>query len=265
MKFHDAPKVILVGQPSIYWPGVTSLLEEYGLDFEGWRRDLDDVDGDGLPELMGRLCYGSFGAAQGRIGARAYIANILDGGHGSVLEHANWSFVICRASRGFTHQMVRHRAGSAMSQESQHFIRYAADEGDPKAPEAAACLTGIPESERTGAEGAIRAAVLAYVGLWKGIRAKFAPDAKVKKIVSGAARGLLPGALESRLGFTANARALRHICELRGTEDNTLEIRLVAVQLAEIMMREAPAIFQDFAVVEGSDGHPVVKSGHKKV
>ncbi len=279
MKAFTAPLVILVVRPSLVPEGVEALLEEYGIlapyriqnpehyEYAGWQRDYLARDGDSIPELMGRLCYGSFGERQGRIGAKTYMANVLDGGHGSVLEHANWSFVVCRAGRGFTHQMVRHRAGFAFSQESQHFIKYSAD-GEPGAPEAAACLTGIPPSLHQQFLGDIEQSVRNYAALWADIRKSFPDDAKgLKKTVSGAARGLLPTALESRLGFTGNARALRHFCILRGDwpdqnkpHPNVLEVRLVAVSVARIMKVEAPALFQDVEVADGPDGYSFVHS-----
>jgi thymidylate synthase (FAD) len=264
VKVHDRPLVVLVTRPSIVHLGVQVLLEEYGLNHSDWSRGEGDGDGDGIPELMGRLCYGSFGPRQGRVGATDYLANILEGGHGSVLEHACWGFVVCRASRGFTHQMVRHRAGFAFSQESQHFIRYST-EGEKNAPEAAVCVTGIPESLKVGFTERCAWTIDQYAELWAAIRREFPEDAKVKKQVSGAARGLLPNALESRIGFTANARALRHFCELRGTADNVLEVRLVACDVARIMAVEAPAIFQDVTVGDGGDGWPTVESAHRKV
>lgn len=264
MKIYDRPNVILVTRPSINLDGVRALLGEYHLALDDWQQDAKDAEGDSIPELMGRLCYGSFGPRQGRVGAHDYIGNILRGGHGSVLEHACWGFVVCRASRGFTHQMVRHRAGFAFSQESQHFIRYST-EGEANAPEAAVCVTGIPEDLQEQTRVACEDAVSAYARLWRDLRAQFPDDAKVKKVVSGTTRGLLPNALESRIGITANARSLRHFCELRGTPDNTLEIRLVACDIASIMLSEAPAIFQDFAIIDGEDGYPVVTSIYRKV
>jgi thymidylate synthase (FAD) len=274
MKVHYRPRVILVARPALVPEGVRELMAEYGHESKAavsaaWRRGPDDEsDGDGLAELMGRLCYGSFGRAQGRVGAAEYMANILAQGHGSVMEHANWSFVVTRASRGYTHQMVRHRAGFAFSQESQHFIRYTpAEGGEPGAPEAAACITGLREGSREAAV-AIQAcsdAVDAYARLWALVRQSFPEDAKVKKLVSGTARGLLPGAMESRLGFTANARALRHFCELRGQPDNVLDIRLVACDVACIMRSEAPAMFQDVEVGPWEDGEPFVVSSRRKV
>ena len=263
MKIHHTPKVILVTRPTIVQDGVNELLKEYSLGPSGWLRDAK-TNADEIPELMGRLCYGSFGERQGRLGAEAYLANILEGGHGSVLEHAVWGFVVVGASRTFTHQMVRHRAGWAFSQESQHFIKYAT-EGEPGAPEAGICVTGIPEELKQDAIASMFRAVTDYANLWARMRALFPSDAKVKKLVSGSSRGLLPGGLESRLGMTGNARALRHFCELRGTHDNTLEVRLVACQVVNIMKNEAPAIFQDIELMSDDDGYPRVFSQHPKV
>lgn len=261
MRFFDEPVTLLVARPSLNGDGVQDLLGEYGIPEEGgyrygWRREEEDSDGDALPELMGRLCYGSFGAAQGRVGAKAYIGNIIDHGHGSVLEHACWSFVTCRGSRALMDQVTRHRAGWAFSVESTHFTRYGEGGADP-----GVCLTGIPADARPEAILAFGRAIEAYNVAYEIAKAQ----GKRKKAACAAVRGLLPLALESRFGFTANARALRHFCELRGAEDNVPEIRIMAAQVRNIMLAEAPAIFGDTQVTEGEDGFPVVTSDHRKV
>jgi thymidylate synthase (FAD) len=279
------PKVILLARPSLVVEGIRELLTaEYGHDdsrmtqtiHSAWKRGPDDGQGEGLCELMGRMCYGSFGEKQGRVGAEAYMQNIMEGGHGSVLEHAMWSFAITRVSRGFTHQMVRHGEGTAFSQESQHFIRYA-EEGEARpggATGAAFCATGIPESEVGAFLVSCKDSLEDYEELWKRLKESMPAvdhlggarrQSAIRKVVSGMARGLLPNAMESRLGFSANARALRHICQARGTADNTLEIRLVAVQLARTMREEAPAIFGDFTEEVHEDGYPILHSKWKKV
>src|SRR4029077_16419028 len=51
----------------------------------------------------------------------AYLQHIIDVGHGSVLEHAVWSFVITGVSRSFTHELIRHRHFS-YSQLSQRYV-----------------------------------------------------------------------------------------------------------------------------------------------
>ena len=85
-----------------------------------WRSD-SEVAGEALAEFAGRLCYLSFGADAGLEGGhrtipgrttnQAYLANILNTKHGSVLEHAVWSFLLEGISRSLTHELVRHRAG----------------------------------------------------------------------------------------------------------------------------------------------------------
>ena len=52
-----------------------------------------------------------------------YITNILKVKHGSVIEHPMMSFIFADVSRVFTHELVRHRAGVAISQESLRFVR----------------------------------------------------------------------------------------------------------------------------------------------
>lgn len=79
------------------------------------------------------------------------------------------------------------------------------------------------------------------------------------------ARQDLPTGIESKLCFTANARALRHFVEYRGHSGNVLEIRMVALEVLKVMKVEAPAIFEDVALVLGADGIEEVQSLHRKV
>ena len=265
MKIHLEPEVVLVWRPTFVQVGVERLLSKYGQTIEGWRRDPSDGDGDGIPELYGRMCYSALGPLQGRVGAKSYHENILSSGHGSVLETATWGFAVFGASRGYLAQMTRHRAGFAYAAESTHFERFSSG-GEKGTVEPGICLAGIPEgASRDLIDAGCRAALANYNRLWDEIRKSFPVDGKVKKIVSGVARGLLPTALECKLGFTANARSLRHLCQMRGNSANTVEIRIVAAQVAKIMLIEAPAIFQDFSVVIDEDGWPTVKSVWQKV
>ena len=50
-----------------------------------------------------------------------FLGHIIEVGHGSVLEHGVWSFVITGASRSFTHELIRHRHFS-YSQLSQRYV-----------------------------------------------------------------------------------------------------------------------------------------------
>ena len=96
-----------------------------------WQSD-SEVPGQALAEFAGRLCYLSFGedaglegghrSISGRTTNEAYLANILKVKHGSVLEHAVWTFLLEGVSRSLTHELVRHRAGMGFSQLSQRYV-----------------------------------------------------------------------------------------------------------------------------------------------
>jgi thymidylate synthase (FAD) len=51
-----------------------------------------------------------------------YLRHIKESGHGSVLEHVNYSLLIWGVSRALTHELVRHRAGFGFSQVSQRYV-----------------------------------------------------------------------------------------------------------------------------------------------
>src|SRR5919202_4719305 len=55
-------------------------------------------------------------------GNAAYLSHIKESGHGSVLEHAVWNFLITGVSRSLTHELIRHRAGMGYSQLSQRYV-----------------------------------------------------------------------------------------------------------------------------------------------
>src|SRR4029079_12722359 len=81
----------------------------------------ESSDGERLAEFARRLCYMSQKNPASRA-TREYLENIKKQGHGSVLEHANYSLLLEGVSRSLTHELVRHRAGFAYSQLSQRYV-----------------------------------------------------------------------------------------------------------------------------------------------
>lgn len=83
--------------------------------------------------VAAKRCYLSFDTSQNKnlTKVRAdwgeYLDNVLKVGHGSVLEHATYTFAIENVSRVFTGEMNRHRAGWAISEGSMRFIRFGED------------------------------------------------------------------------------------------------------------------------------------------
>src|SRR3970040_948301 len=120
------PKVFLVGETRVVEEGLQAYLEHIGVP------DLETdapSDAEKVVEVMGRLCYRSFepglnlNVTKVREGSAAYLGNILKVAHGSVIEHPVINFIFADVSRVFTHELVRHRAGVAISQESLRFVR----------------------------------------------------------------------------------------------------------------------------------------------
>src|SRR3982751_4659879 len=108
--FYYEPTVTLLARPTFTTP------EHLPVTYIG-----DSTDGEPLAEFAGRVCYMSQHNPTKRQ-KREYLENIKKQGHGSVLEHANYSLLLEGVSRSLTHELVRHRAGFAYSQLSQRYV-----------------------------------------------------------------------------------------------------------------------------------------------
>ena len=120
------PEVYLIAETAIHHDGLQSYLGSIGA--QDWKTD-STTDAEHLIEFAGRLCYRSFkpglnaNVTKVREGNAEYLANIIKQKHGSVFEHASVSFVFANVSRVFTHELVRHRVGVGISQESMRYVR----------------------------------------------------------------------------------------------------------------------------------------------
>jgi len=250
------PKVYLVGRQDIDRSQIDRFLDEHGMT---WETDTE-VGGEQLAEAGGRLCYLSFG--KGRKSNADYLGNIIAQKHGSVLEHAVWNFIIAGVSRSFTHELVRHRAGFAYSQLSQRYV----DESIASYIE-----PDIIAEDETLHDVWLRAVQVshqAYLTLVAGLMEKLADmedKTHRRKLARQAARSVLPNATETMIFVTANARALRHFIEMRGSEWAEVEIRKVALDILRIMQREAPNLFADYDIVRLDDGTDVARTPFEKV
>jgi len=243
------PSVHLLARPSIDVDGMRAYLASVG--GESWlQRRLDESDaapnaGELLIEFGGRACYRSWepglnpNVTRVRADQRAYFENILRSAHGSVLEHANYTFALRNVSRVFTHELVRHRAGAAFSQESLRYVRLT-DIGFRVPP----ALEPVRDQVLSIVEQLEEFQVSAASAL--GIDEEGIPF-HVKKEVTSALRRLAPIGLSTDIVFTANVRTLRHVIEMRTAPGAEEELRLVFGAVARIMLAEAPGLFQDFA------------------
>jgi thymidylate synthase ThyX len=154
---------------------------------------------------------------------------------------------------GNTHELVRHRAGSAFSQESLRYVRLA-DIGFRVPP----ALEPVREQVLSIVEQLEEFQVSAAAEL--GIDEQGVPF-HVKKEVTSALRRLAPIGLSTDIVWTANARTLRHVIEMRTAAGAEEELRVVFDTIARMMQAEAPGLFQDFA--RQDDGSWVPE--HRKV
>jgi len=256
------PSVHLIARPSVDLAAMRAYLE----DVRGSSWLENRLAGDGpvndaelLVEFAGRTCYRSWEPGLNRNVTRIradkdeYFANLLRSMHGSVLEHAAYSFVFHNVSRVFTHELVRHRAGSAFSQESLRYVRLS-EIGfrlppalEPMREQVLSLVEQLEEFQTSAAQTL-------------GLDEDGLPFA-LKKEITSALRRLAPIGLSTEIVWTANVRTLRHVIEMRTAAGAEEELRLVFDRVAEIMVAEAPGLFQDFT--RSADGAWVPE--HRKV
>jgi thymidylate synthase (FAD) len=221
----------------------------------------ESTDGERLSEFAGRLCYMSQRNPAKR-DTREYLENIKRQGHGSVLEHANYSVLIEGVSRSLTHELVRHRAGWAFSQLSQRYV----DESEAHFVVPPAIIGD--DALETAWREQIDSAQRAYVALVEQLMERYAwvtDKVHRRKMAREAARGVLPNSTETKIVVTGNARAWRTMLELRAGEGAEMEIRRAAIALLRLLTSEAPAFFSDFEIYVADDRKEAARVIYHKV
>jgi thymidylate synthase (FAD) len=250
MNLVESPKVYLVAKTMLCKSGLDEYLKDIG--DPDWHIDGTVSDAENLIEAAGRMCYRSWqsydpekpeatnpNVTRVREGNRSYIGNVLRSGHGSILEHASMTVIMRNVSRVVTHELVRHRAGMAYSQESLRYVRL--EDLNFWLPEAAA--------ENEEVKGKYQKTVESLEQVQKDL-AEFFDIANMnnfheKKCLTSMFRRLAPIGLGTSIVVTGNLRAWRHVISMRSSESAEEEIRIVADQLAKICQQEFPNVFQD--------------------
>ena len=213
-------KSYLIGHSVISMSGLEEFFADRGMK---WAPEGHDVDL--LPEFYGRLCYMSFDGTDNknitkmREGNQAYLDNILKVGHGSVLEHSSFNFVFTDVSRVLTHELVRHRQGTAISQESGRYIRSGADR-----------IEGMfipPELKDNPVFASSMGKVIEANEEFQTELDKMCETAGMheKKQLTSAGRRLMPIGMRNTIGWTCNARTLRFVLQQRTDPAAEVEIR----------------------------------------
>jgi thymidylate synthase (FAD) len=248
--YYTEPRITLLARPVFFEP------DHLKVNWLG-----ESTDGERLAEFAGRLCYMSQKNPASRQ-TRDYLENIKKQGHGSVLEHANYSLLLEGVSRSLTHELVRHRAGFAYSQLSQRYV----DESEAHfvVPPAIVGDDALEKEWRTQIDGAQKT----YVRLVEQLMERYSwvgDKVHRRKMAREAARGVLPNSTETKIVVTANARAWRTMLELRSSEGAELEIRRCAVAMLKLLSKETPAFFSDFEIYQAEDRREAARIVYHKV
>ncbi len=250
MKIITNPTVYLIGRQTVGANALDRFLGDH--DAAGWESD-SEVGAEVLSEVGGRLCYMSF--AKPRPGGNAaYLAHIREAGHTSVYEHAVWTLLITGVSRSLLAEFTRHRVGMSPSVLSQRYV------DESVAEYVVPDIIWIDPELRDIWVEAARHAHESYRLLADKLTARLsdrhsyaasllpadATPTDRRKAARQAARSVLPNATETKIAVTANARALRHFLEQRGSRHAEPEIRKLANAMLDLLAAEAPHLFGDY-------------------
>ena len=266
------PRVHLLASTEMDQEGLQGYLDDIGAP--EWETDAPS-GAETLTEVAGRSCYRSFGTdlnpnvTRVREGNQPYIKNVLDVAHGSVMEHAFVTFAFTGVSRVFSHELIRHRVGSAFSQESLRFVRLTdLTAYYPKAfgrEMMEALWEALPDdchTKRTAmskewwvnhkTDWLHRTFVATFTHLetvQKSIAFELGLDHvknfDAKKKITSAMRRLAPIGLGTGIVATFNHRAERFIISQRTSRHAEEEIRLVYGEVARMLQAKFPNLYQD--------------------
>jgi thymidylate synthase (FAD) len=247
------PQVYLIAETKINFEQVKAMLaavgEETATNWFARTKEASKSDGELLTEVAGRICYKSFGVGLNpnvtkiRENSRDYIDNTLSKGDGSIFEHATCTFAFLNVSRVLTHELVRHRVGVAISQESLRYVRptslrfWLPPELQDKKKEVKSIVERMEQNYRD------------LEGSYGWDKMNF----DVKKRITSALRRIMPDGMATSIVWTANHRTIRHVITMRTAESAEVEIRFVFDKVARMMKERFPLIYQDFEATELDD------------
>lgn len=240
---HVQPKVFLINKPQIDYDEIGAFLDEIDSTFNF---DVDSTAAEDITEAAGRICYRSW---EPRLNpnvtrvreSREYMDNIISSRHGSVMEHAQFSFIFHNVSRVFTHELIRHRTGTAVSQESLRFVR----------------INSIPlwQPEWALEDVSLQQQIALHLFQAENLQLWLADHFRLddpgtpfsdKKKYTSYMRRFAPEGIGTSLVWSCNVRELRHVIEARTSVHAEEEIRLVFDAVAHLMVEESPKLFSDF-------------------
>jgi thymidylate synthase (FAD) len=201
-----------------------------------------------------KLCYSSAGIENIKEGLTdekvdSFLQMLQDLGHGSVFEHAYFTFGIEGVSRSLLAQLTRHRIAS-YSVKSQRYVRegqfgYVVPPEIEKIPEAREKYIAAMEQDQKTYDELTEILKARHLEdfLAQGLPEKKAKSMAEKKAIEDA-RFVLPNACETQLVMTINARSLYNFFNERCCNRAQWEIRALAVEMLKAVKEVAPTMFR---------------------
>jgi thymidylate synthase ThyX len=184
-------------------------------------------------------------------------------------DEEKWISMFMAGSRGYSHEMVRHKFRTAVSQRSTRFVAENESEwiDHPLVQEFLASKDPLPDDP----ENRIRGALAGIIGdvkesaryvygktvkhLQEWLAAKGVDKLTARKQARGAARGYLGNALLTELIFSASVGQWRRMLRMRACAPADAEIRAVFIQaLAALKASRYADDFKAFQIEPASDG-----------
>ena len=197
-----------------------------------------------LAAMGAKLCYSAAGIGEIRQGIEsrdqsAFLAQLVNSGHLSPIEHACFTFGIEGVSRSLLAQITRHRIAS-FSVKSQRYVSAASAAGEDKVFN----YIVPPRIRAMGPE-----LVAEFEKQMRQIQTWY--DFWVEKLgrrgesSNEDARFVLPNAAETKILATMNARELLHFFSVRCCGRAQWEIRALATEMLRQVREVAPVLFRD--------------------
>lgn len=221
------------------------------------------TDAEGIINFAAKRCYNSFqpginpNVEKVRTDLAEYFDNILKSRHGSVLEHASYSFSIENITRVATAELNRHRAGVAVSEQSLRYCRFT--DIPFWLPPSLENTSGDSEELKQQKLETVRLVgkhLQATEDLYKQLVDLWELDKdnvsfKYKKTITSMLRRILPMGICTGGVWTFNVRAMRHILEMRSSPHAEEEIAYIFGCIGKILHETEPRLFGDFKLVDG--------------
>lgn len=177
-----------------------------------------------------RQCYSSVGARElkkklDKETRERLINQVIESGHTSTLEHAQFSFAVEGVSRVTEIQLVRHRVGTAYSIQSGRYVKRSN------------VKYVIPPKIATD-----KVLLHKYKKYLKNCN-DFYNELVEKGVAVEDARYCQPQSLQTKLVVSMNARALLHFLNLRCCRRAQWEIQMLANEMLKSVKKVAPTIF----------------------